>query len=142
MWYNPQNVYFDIHTGCLQANPAKLGGTEMSFFSAIGHGFQKLFGWVKDAVQDAIEYATKSGLTDELVNIALGYAQQAETQYVDNAQKQAFVLNALTSKGIPTALANLAIELAVQLIHKGVADAQAAAATLPPAPTAPPAAQA
>lgn len=109
----------------------------MSFFGAIGHGFKVFFGWIEHAAQDALDYANKSGLTDEIVNIALGYAQQAEAQYVDNAQKQQFVFAALTAKGIPPAIANLAIELAVQLIHKGVADAQAEAAKLPPAPTTP-----
>lgn len=102
-----------------------------SIFSAIGHFFLHL-------IDDAISWAKQSGLTDELVQDALVLVQQAQTQFVDNAQKQAFVSSALQAKGVPAAIANLAVELAVQLFDKEAAAlaAKAASSTPPPAASA------
>ncbi len=79
--------------------------TFKGFFRSIG-GFLKK-GW---------SLMQASGLTDEIVGIALNWVRVAESKYVDNAEKREYVVSILKARGIPEGVARGAVELAVKIL--------------------------
>jgi hypothetical protein len=85
----------------------------MSLFSSF---FQRLGALIKGALGEAVI----KGLTDDLIQIALGAVRFAASQFTDNAERREYVVNFLKSRGVPESIARLAVELAVQLYKKEV----------------------
>jgi len=76
-------------------------------FRGIGRFFAAAWSWAK-----------AHGLSDALIQEALKYVRQAEEAFIDNQQKREWVIAILVGRGIPESIARLAVELAVQLLHK------------------------
>ena len=87
----------------------------MSFFS-----FLKPLGAF---LSRAFKYAKESGLTDELVAMALPLIREANRKFVDNAKRREWVVAILVSRGVPESIARLVVELAFQVYRKELAKA-------------------
>lgn len=84
-------------------------------------GFIDFFKGIGRLIGKAFSAAKASGLSDELVQMALPFVRAAAAQFTDNAQRREFVVGVLVAKGIPESIARLTVELAVQLIKKETA---------------------
>lgn len=82
------------------------------FLNALGRVFVVIGRWARQA----FGYAESKGLTDDLVTTALGFVEQAQQQFTDNAQRREWVVAALLALKVPESVARLAVELAVQLM--------------------------
>ena len=82
----------------------------LDIFRSIGKLLSKAFNIVK-----------ASGLTDELIDIALKYVRIAATKVADDSAKREWVVEAIKSRGIPGSIARIAVELAYQLYKREVA---------------------
>ena len=70
-------------------------------------------------LKKAFNLAVEVGVTDDLIDLALKWARVAETKFVDNEKKRAFVLKMLVAKtGLPESICALALELAIRLLKK------------------------
>lgn len=71
-------------------------------------------------VLSALGHATLGGLTDSVVNAAVGYVKEAvtaENSVLNNKEKREFVVQKLIGVfHLPESIANLAVELAVQAV--------------------------
>jgi len=83
---------------------------------AIKLWFEGLLKNLGTSAKGAIKVAEDSGLTDKVMSDALVWVRIAANKEMESPAKQAFVANILTSRGVPKDIANLAIELAVQLV--------------------------
>lgn len=86
-------------------------------------GFKSFFVSLGGLLKRAFGLAQAAGLTDELVQLALGWVREAEKQTIDNPAKRELVLAALKAKGVPEGLARLVLELAVRLLKAELAKA-------------------
>lgn len=82
----------------------------LDIFRSLGRLLSKAFNIVK-----------ASGLTDELIDIALKYVRIAATKVADDSAKREWVVEAIKSRGIPGSIARIAVELAYQLYKREVA---------------------
>ena len=76
------------------------------------------FGWLLGLLKKVFQAAKDNGLTDEIVQLALGYVKRAATDFTDNTQRREWVVGLLMAKGVPESLARFAVEAAVQLIKR------------------------
>ena len=87
-----------------------------NIFAAIGGFFKKL-----GKLLGSLFVVIASEITEDQLDIAIEYARQAATTYVDNAQRRHFVMGALKTRfKFSESIARLAVELAVQAIKKGI----------------------
>ena len=68
------------------------------------------------AIVKGLGYATAKGLTDDLINIAVGEAKRAATSIADNQERRDWVVAQLEARGVPESVARFATEWAVQII--------------------------
>ena len=66
----------------------------------------------------AFKYAKESGLTDELVQIALPFVREANRKFVDNNKRREWVVAVIVQRGVPESIARLVAELAFQIYRK------------------------
>ena len=66
----------------------------------------------------AFNAARASGLTDELVQIALPFVRQANAKFVDNAKRREWVVAVLIQRGVPERIARIVVELAYGIYRK------------------------
>ena len=90
----------------------------MSFFSKVGGYLSQFVGLVKKA----FVAAASNGLTDKLIADTLVLVKAAALKYVDSADRRNYVIGQLVKRGVPESIARLAVELAVQLFKKEVAE--------------------
>ena len=69
----------------------------------------------KSLVTTAIRLAKASGLTDDVIKIALKYVKLANDKYVDNSASREYVVDVLMRRGLPESIARIAVELAYRL---------------------------
>ena len=86
--------------------------------------FLDIFKKIGKLVASAFGAAKDSGLTDEVVELALKLARQAASMFVNNYEKREWVVDMLKAQGVPESIARIAVELAVQLIKKAAAAEQ------------------
>ena len=72
-------------------------------------------------LKKAFSLAVDTGLTNDLVELALKWARVAQSKFTDNAKKREFVVKMLIAKGVPEGIARIAVELAVRLLKKELA---------------------
>lgn len=90
----------------------------MSFLTSV----KEFFSGTALHVRRGIEAARSRGLDDALVDLALKWARVAVHQFADNDQRRAFVIKMLVTKGVPEAVARLAVELAVAILKRELQD--------------------
>lgn len=78
------------------------------------------FGFIGGIIQKAFGLAKASGLTDDLVQLALKWVRQVADQTVEKAEKREIVVKVLVARGVPESIARIATELAYQLWKKEV----------------------
>lgn len=78
-----------------------------SILKAIGHFAQRAFGIAKER-----------GLTDQVLNLAIGLVNQAKSDFTDNDKRREWAVSGLVAAGVRESVARLAIELAVQASKK------------------------
>ena len=83
----------------------------IDFFKALGRLAKRAF-----------SVAQERGLTDDLIQMALGFVSQAAGELTDNDARREWVVQQLVQRGIPESIARLAVELAVQLFKKQTAE--------------------
>ncbi len=86
--------------------------------------FGNMFGWLKPLggfLKKAIGFVEKY-VTDETIELAVGWVKVAEHTITDNDARREFVIKMLVGRGIPEHLARLAVELAVGIYKKEVED--------------------
>ena len=86
----------------------------MSFKSII----DKIWGEAVSLVEKALGYAKQTGLTDELVKVALVWVRVAADKFVSDGEKREFVVEILVNKGVPESTARIAVEFAFKLFQK------------------------
>ena len=74
--------------------------------------FRSILGFFAGIAKRAFNLAKDSGLTDELVGIALKWVRATAKQNIDNPAKRALVVKILTGRGVPEGIARIAVELA------------------------------
>ena len=85
--------------------------------------FLTLFRRIGSLLLLAFKLAHEVGITDELLDLAIKWAKVAEGKFVDNDKRREFVVKMLVSKAkVPESVARLAVELAVRLLKKQLAD--------------------
>ncbi len=90
----------------------------MSFLSI----FKTLFSHVGKAIVQALGFATTHGLTDAVLDAAIEFVKQAATTVLNNDEKRQYVVERLSTRfNIPTSIAGLATELAVQAAKAEIA---------------------
>lgn len=87
----------------------------MNVFKALGKAFKAIG---KFAVK-AFGIAQEKGLTDDLVQLALGFVTAAAGKFDTNAEKREWAVVGLQAAGVGENIARIAIELAVALFKKG-----------------------
>lgn len=83
--------------------------------------FMDVFNFLRGVVGRALKASKASGLTDEVVDLALQWVKVAAGKTIDNSAKRQLVVDMLVAKKIPESVARLAIELAYQLYKQNVA---------------------
>lgn len=83
----------------------------MNFFKALIWPFKKL-GKLTVSLLDELD------LTDDVVELAKKFAQEAEVKFLDNTEKREWVVKALMAAGVPGPVARIAVELGVRLLKK------------------------
>ena len=83
--------------------------------------FKKILGIAKSLLDKALVLAKDSGLSDEVVDLALRWVRVAAVQFVDNVERREFVVKTLVDRGIPESISRLAVELAYRLYKKEIA---------------------
>ena len=63
----------------------------------------------------ALRVAARRGLTDAVLEVALLHASRAPEFFATNEDKHDYVLSQIKIMGVPDSVANLAVELAVQI---------------------------
>ena len=81
-------------------------------------GIKAFFSKIKSVLAKAFQMVKDSGLTDELILIALPFVRVASTKYVDNAERREWVVAALMARKVPEGIARIAVELAYKLYKK------------------------
>lgn len=79
----------------------------LGFFKSVGRLIKK-----------ALSYAKASGLTDDLIEIALPYVRKANEKFVDNASRREWVVAVLVARKVPESIARIVVELAYQIYRK------------------------
>jgi hypothetical protein len=78
------------------------------------------FGWMKplgNFLKRAVGFV-QTYVTDENIQLALGWARVAASKYSDNATRREFVVSILVTRGVPENIARIAVEIAVGLLKK------------------------
>lgn len=86
----------------------------MSLITSLKNFFAK----AGKVITAAFSAAANSGLTDDLVSLALVRVRDAAVIFVDNTERREWAVAQLVQKGIPESLARLGVELAVQIFKK------------------------
>lgn len=85
----------------------------------------KLFGFFSGLgrlLKRALTSATVRGLTDVVIQSALGYAKQAAVKFTDNAERREWAVAQVQRRcHVPEVIARMAVEMAVQLLKDEVA---------------------
>ena len=98
-------------------------GEIMNPFTAIARAFAGLGRLITRALQSGFA----PGLSDAVIDAALGYIRTAGAQFTDNTERREWVVQQLMAKmHLPESIARLAVELAIQLYKREVWDAKAA----------------
>lgn len=88
----------------------------MSFLNSL----KNLLEHIGSAIVSALGYATTRGLSDAVINAAVGFVKEAvtaENSVLNNKEKRAYVVDKLIGVfHLPESIANLAVELAVQAV--------------------------
>lgn len=85
-------------------NPIKsIGRVFVNLSKVIAHGFKA---------------ANESGLTDEIIELALDHVARVNVIALNNDTRREAVVDHLVSKGIRESIARLAVELALQIFKK------------------------
>lgn len=77
-----------------------------------------VFKWLGGLLGKAFSAAKKSGLTDEVMGLALDYAKAQVGQAFTNNTKRDRAVSYLVGKGIKESIARFAVESAVQIIKE------------------------
>ena len=78
------------------------------------------FGWLKPVgkwLKTALNFVEKY-ITDENVELAVGWVAVAQAKFSDNSSRREFVVSILMNRGIPEHIARLLVELAVGIVKK------------------------
>ena len=81
----------------------------------------KVFAAIGKALVRVFKVAEERGLTEDIVNQAEGLVADAQRQFHDNDTKREWAVAALVAAKVPESIARLAVELAVQVFKKKVA---------------------
>lgn len=73
-----------------------------------------IFKKVGHVLGNILRFANTNGLTDEIIDEALGYVEHAKLAFATPDERRAYVVAVLRSKGLSESVARLAVELAVQ----------------------------
>ena len=68
----------------------------------------------------AINAAEASGLTDQIVEMALPLVLRAAVELATNEARREWVVATLIANGIPESVSRIAVELAVQIVKRGM----------------------
>lgn len=79
-------------------------------FKKIGSALKRGLGFVEKYV------------TDENIELALGWARVAASKYADNTTRREFVVSILMTRGVPENIARIAVEIAVGLLKREKAE--------------------
>jgi hypothetical protein len=82
--------------------------------------FTNFFKQLGKFVGKAFSIAKNSGLTDDIVQIALPYVREANRKFVDYAQRREWVVYALVTRKVPERIARIAVELAYQIYREEI----------------------
>ncbi len=82
----------------------------MNVFRSLG----RVFVGLGKTVLRALQFAESKGLTEDLLDLAVGYVITAQVRFSDNRDRCAWAVQQLTMRGIPESVARLTVELAVQ----------------------------
>lgn len=74
-----------------------------------------IFKRISSVLNKAWSLAQSSGLTDEIITLALPYIKAASTKYVDNADRREWVVRTLMDRHVSEGVARIATELAYKV---------------------------
>ena len=83
----------------------------MNFFKSIGH----FIAGIPSQIGKGIQLIVKSGLTQEVIQLALPLVRQAATKVMSDQARREWVVNALIAQHVPESVARVAVELAYNL---------------------------
>jgi hypothetical protein len=95
----------------------------MNPFKAIG----KFFVQIGTLIRKAFQAAQAAGLTDDVVALVLPKVRELMNSTLDNATRREQAVSFLRERGVPEAIARLAVELAVRLVKAELAKVRMAA---------------
>jgi hypothetical protein len=81
----------------------------------------KVFVAIGKALVRVFKVAEERGLTEDIVNHAEALVGEAQKQFNDNNTKREWAVAALIAAKVPESIARLAVELAVQVFKKKLA---------------------
>ena len=81
----------------------------------------RVFVAIGKALVAVFKVTQERGLTEDIVTKAEALVGEAQTQFNDNATKREWAVAALVAAKVPESIARLAVELAVQVFKKKMA---------------------